>query len=136
MGKKLYVGNLSFNTTEDRFYRGTEWTREELAGQRARVRQGIATARRSLESPQTSEEQKAKFKAQFVDLVCQRLLINFKIGDEGLPGRRQYQRRDPRRTDRAELDHADVVVTAFVSSTPMSHDLGLVLDAVDRTWGY
>ena len=33
----------------------------------------------------------------------------------------------------AKLDHADVVVTAFVSSTPMSHDLGLVLDAVDRT---
>jgi catechol 2,3-dioxygenase len=33
----------------------------------------------------------------------------------------------------AKLDHANVVVTAFVSSTPMSHDLGLVLDAVDRT---
>ena len=33
----------------------------------------------------------------------------------------------------AKLDHADVVVTALVSSTPMSHDLGLVLDAVDRT---
>ena len=33
----------------------------------------------------------------------------------------------------AKLDHADVVVTAFISSTPMSHDLGLVLDAVDRT---
>jgi catechol 2,3-dioxygenase len=33
----------------------------------------------------------------------------------------------------AKLDHADVVVTAFVSSTPMSHDLGLVLDAIDRT---
>jgi catechol 2,3-dioxygenase len=33
----------------------------------------------------------------------------------------------------AKLDHADLVVTAFVSSTPMSHDLGLVLDAVDRT---
>jgi catechol 2,3-dioxygenase len=32
----------------------------------------------------------------------------------------------------ANLDHADVVVTAFVSSTPMSHDLGLVLDAVNR----
>ena len=33
----------------------------------------------------------------------------------------------------AKLDHANVVVTALVSSTPMSHDLGLVLDAVDRT---
>jgi catechol 2,3-dioxygenase len=33
----------------------------------------------------------------------------------------------------AKLDHPDLTVTAFVSSTPMSHDLGLVLDAVDRT---
>ena len=38
-----------------------------------------------------------------------------------------------RLTEYAKLDHAPVVVTAFISSTPMSHDLGLVLDAVDRT---
>jgi len=33
----------------------------------------------------------------------------------------------------AILDHTDLAVTAFVSSTPMSHDLGLVRDAVNRT---
>lgn len=33
----------------------------------------------------------------------------------------------------AKLDGTDLTVTAFVSSTPMSHDLGLIRDAVDRT---
>jgi catechol 2,3-dioxygenase len=38
-----------------------------------------------------------------------------------------------RYTESIKLDHAPVVLGAFVSTTPMSHDLGLIRDALDRS---
>jgi len=38
-----------------------------------------------------------------------------------------------RHTETIRFDHVPVVLGAFVSTTPMSHDLGLIRDALDRS---